>query len=598
MYRKDTRKFIKPKYKITQDDVNLTFLKLLGTKQLDKITVDNSRYYEKLIVSTLFDPNVLKTYTNSLEESNYPVTSGLINIIKQNYYVNGKIPGQIYFVEPGDYYLNIDRNENNLVFQEFSIFNDGQIYENVLDMTGCFYLIHPFENYLKRNILNNIIESFGKERSYIDPINFKFILYNLQSNSLLVDANKYLYNPLSIVNYSTQFVKTELGEKVCGLEFTVSDAITLIVASAMGCLTEVYEIKVFVEVVGSISSIASSNISWDIFYNTYGNVKSDLIFSYNIIKSIRKNFPDLYVFNIFTPQFESILKSNYLIIIEQFKKLSSKSKEPPVNYDVNLWNKLSKLKFQGKIESEFESVLKIDKSSLFILLDNIDKNKDKIKKWANKNLLNGELVIGFLLKLSEYYLTKTIYSNPVLEWAKDFNSNFTKYLSHYTLEEKIMRAFIYGKQNQFSFRLDNGFYKTLINYDIFRCDIGKNKSFSSDTLVNLENNFYFYYSYQEDERISMEIGKSSIKASWISLIEPEWLIPVFPLYFSPTFNDVTMNIKDDGNVFIEFIKSQTMVKIGKKITNSWNQNYIVWDSDKTPILRDFYRSVSKIISVK
>ena len=31
MYRKDSRKFIKPKYKITQDDVNLTFLKLLGT---------------------------------------------------------------------------------------------------------------------------------------------------------------------------------------------------------------------------------------------------------------------------------------------------------------------------------------------------------------------------------------------------------------------------------------------------------------------------------------------------------------------------------------------------------------------------------------
>lgn len=53
MYRKDSRKYIKPKYKITQDDMNLTFLKLLGTKEYKNISINNIKCYDKLIVSEL-----------------------------------------------------------------------------------------------------------------------------------------------------------------------------------------------------------------------------------------------------------------------------------------------------------------------------------------------------------------------------------------------------------------------------------------------------------------------------------------------------------------------------------------------------------------
>ena len=215
------------------------------------------------------------------------------------------------------------------------------------------------------------------------------------------------------------------------------------------------------------------------------------------------------------------------------------------------------------------------------------------------NYFNGELLIKFINKLGEYYLGKTIINNnPVLVWAKNFNSNFTKYLSEYTIDEKIVRSFLFGKQYQFTFKhnLNNNLIQTIMNYDIFIANIVRNKVGNEETLVKLPTNFYFYYNYLEDEKIKIETGHIGIKVSWISHINAEWLVPTFPIFFSPLFNDTIMRVTSDGEIIIEFLNSQTFKKIAKQIANNWNQNSNIWDDEKTPILRDFYRSVTKIIS--
>ncbi len=600
MYRKDSRKFIKPKYKITQDDVNLTFLKLLGTKEFEQINTSNKFYYGKLIVSNKANPNILRTYSNKLDSNDYFVKSGLADVVRQNYYPNNSIPKSVCFFDPGDYVVDLNNNENNFMFGEFFMYDNGQIFENVLDMEGYFYLIHPFENSIKRNILNNIIEFNNKPSGNIKPSAFKFILNSLQSQSLIIDANKHLYNtPANIITPNFEFVKSELGEKLCGLEFTIADAITLISASAMGCLTEVYEVKVFIEVVSSIGSLVNPNCTWKKFRETYGNINSDLVFAYNLIKKIRKNFPDLFVFNIGSQRFLSLLKQHYQTIITQFKKYVQKHKEPPSGYDVNLWNKLNKMKNAGTLELEAENVLKSDKSTLQIILNNIETNKEKIIQWADRNYFSGNVIINFLNKLGEYYLFKPIVDNNlVLEWAKGFNSNFNKYLSEYTMDEKIIRSFLFGKQYQFTFRHNHNHnqIQTIMNYDIFVVNINRNRFNEEETLIKLPSNFYFYYNYLEDEKSKMETNQSTIKVSWLSHIEPKWLVPTFPIFFSHTFNDVIMRIQNNDEPTIEFINSQTLKKLQKEITNNWNQDYNIWDDEKTPILREFYRSITKLIS--
>ena len=603
MYLKDSRKFIKPKYKITQDDIKLTFLQLLGTKEFNKITVRNEYYFDKLIVSNLRNPNIYRTYGSEPDKNHYTQSSGLNNIIMQNYYLNNEKPSFIYFLDKGDYIIDGENNENNFMFSEFFMFNDGQIFENVLDMTGVFYLIHPFENSIKRNILNNIIEFNKKPSNNIKPSAFKFILNSLQSQSLIVDANKHLYNtPANIITPNFLFVKSELGAQISGLEVSISDAVTLISASAMGCLTEVYEIKIFIEVIGSLGSLVNSNCTWKKFRETYGNIKSDLIFAYNVINKLKKNFPDLFVFKIYTPHFESLLKQHYQSVLYIFKKLLSQNlTEPPENFDIKLWNKLIKLKNAGTLEKDIESILRTDKSSLQIIINNVEKNKEKIIEWANRQYFNGELLINFINKLGEYYLEMSIINNnPVLEWAKNFNSNFYKYLNEYTIDEKIIRSFLFGRQYQFTFRHNHNInlMQTIMNYDIFIANITKNRFGEEESLVTLPSNFYFYYNYLEDEKIMIETKQkqAGIKVSWISHINPEWLVPTFPLFFNPTFNDVIMRISSNDDSTIEFLNSQTFKKIAKQIANSWNQSSNIWDDEKTPILREFYRNVTKIIS--
>jgi hypothetical protein len=64
-------------------------------------------------------------------------------------------------------------------------------------MNGTFYLIHPYENLIKRNIINNIIkikrESKNIPINHIPPSEYKFFLRSLKDSfSLSLAQEDYL----------------------------------------------------------------------------------------------------------------------------------------------------------------------------------------------------------------------------------------------------------------------------------------------------------------------------------------------------------------------------------------------------------------------
>jgi len=602
MYKKDSRKFIKPKYKITQDDVALSILGLMGTKSHDKLLIDDQIYYNKLIVSDIVNPNILKTLiyiqnaTLKNNKENYTINSGLCELYKQNYFINNKILDKIYYIDDDDYYIDNDNNENNLMNPEFFMFNDGQIMTNIFDCKGEFYLIHPFENSIKRNILNNIIYHNNTKQNNI-PINkFVFLINYLYLKNLIINTNYNLYNNIILSN-GEGFVKTELGAKISDLEMTIPDALTMISAAAMGCLTEIYEITIFIQILGSFSSIVSINSTWKKFKEIYGNIKSDIIFIYNIIKKLRTNFSHLYLFNLNSSNVDIILSQHYNAELIKFKKLSSYLKEPPADYDVLLWNKLKKLKDDGKLDSETNKILKIDKSTLNIIISNINANKQDIITWSERNHFNSDIILKVLKQLGEYYLTKDVIDSKsdIFNWARDLSSNYNKYLTEYTIEERIIRSFLYGKSNHFTFRLDgynsNNVLQTFMNYNLLIVNINEN-----ETLTNITNNIMFYLNYTEDDKIKIKTGENAINISFINQIEPAWLIPTAPLFFNSTFNDILKITDDNNNISISFLKSISFKRIQKEIANNWNQDFNIWDSNTTPILKEFYKKTTKNIS--
>jgi hypothetical protein len=606
MYKKDSRKFIKPKYKITQDDVSITILSLMGFKPHDEVLIDDTLYYKKLIVSSDINPNIFNTLsiienanTNASENKNYyTIKSGLCKLYKQNYRINNKILDKIYYIDEGDYFIDNEENENNLMEPEFFMFNDGQIISNIFDCEGNFYLIHPFENSIKRNILNNIINCDNKENNII-PINkFVFIINYLYSKNLIINTNYNLYNNI-ISSNEEGFVKTELGEKILELEMPIPDAITMISAAAMECLNEVYEINIFIQTIETLDTLVSKNSSWNKFKEIYGNIKSDIIFIHEIIKKIKANFPNLYLFNLNSRNVSVMLTQHYDAEIIKFKKLSRSSKEPPADYDVLLWNKLKKVKNISTLNSEIKPILKVDKSTLNIIISNINANKKDIITWAERNYLNSDIILKVLNKLGEYYLLEDVIDSKskIFEWAKELSSNYNKYLTEYNIEEKIIRSFLYGKSTQFTFNFENYLYdsdnylQTYMNYNILTVGIKNTK-----TLTNITNNIMFYLNYKETEELNLLTGENIINISFINQIEPAWLIPTAPIFFNSTFNDILKLTDKDNNDSIEFIKSRSFKRIQKEIANNWNQDFNIWDSDKTPILRDFYKKITKKIS--
>jgi hypothetical protein len=597
MYPKNARKTLPPEYKITQEKMEIIILSLLGIKSPETISIPYNKCYDNLIISdkiNIFITNEMTQFTEDDANKNfYTIKSGLYKILKETF--SNKIFEVTFSNQPP---------------AQFLIFNNGQIFDNILDIRGLFYLIHPFEKEIKRNILNEIIKTSNKKVTGIPYRLFQNIIKNLYYKNLIIDPEYRLYNDIYEVDDYIPFIKTEVGKYIVDItntfEVTMNDAITLLAASAMDCFMDVYSIIECIKVIGTLDKIKKKEINFNKFKEIYGNSKSDLLFIHELINKLKKQFSYLYVFKINNTD---ILGSHYDTIITNFIKLSDKSNIPPSNYDILLWNKLIKLKHSGLLNTNKEIELKTDKSTLDILFSNIDKYKDKIKYWCDINYLSYDTIIKILEKLGTLYLNTDI-SNSILKWANEkLNSNFIKHLTNHTLDERIVRSFLYGHHDQFTFKLDmtssNALY-TIINSNKIIAHIEQNMKKEQITLVN-NNSIVFYYKYT-NSKLPNDTKIPIIDISFISEIKPEWLIPCSVLLFNPT-NIFDINSKDaliklnpvstettDGQYKQLYAKSADLTKIQKNQMNCWHKNYNIWDSDETPIMRQFHIGITKKIS--
>ena len=599
MYPKDARKQIKPQYKITQEKMETTMLRLLGMKTFESISTPYDKCYDKLIISDKINPfitNEMKQFAKDhVDDNYYTIKSDLYKIFENTFLINNVI----------------SLNNSIPISVNFLIFNNGQIFDNIVDIRGLFYLIHPFENKIKRNILNNIIKISDTAVSGIPYRDFQNIIKNLYYKNLIIDPEYRLYNDIYEVDDYIPFVKTELGDYIINIidtyEVSMNDAITLLAASAMDCFTDVYNIIKCIDVIGKMDNIKNKDITFNTFKEIYGNIRSDLLFIHELINKLKKEFSYLYVFKI---NDTDILSNHYDTVIKQFIELSDKSNIPPNGYDVLLWNKLIKLKHKGSLNTDNETILRKDKSTLDIILSNIYKYKDKISYWCNINYLNYDIIIKILEKLGTLYL-HTDFSNDILKWANEkLHSNFIKHLTNHTLDERIIRSFLYGHHDQFTFKLDrvstNSLY-TIINSNKIIARIKQNYEKEQTTIIHNYSSFVFYYKYT-NSKIPNNTTVPIIDISFISEIKPEWLIPCSVLLFNPTnifdINSTHVLMKLNpvqtettyGQYKQVYANSADFTKIQTVQMNSWNKNYNIWDSDKTPILQQFHIGITKTIS--
>jgi len=564
LYEQGAREKIKPKYKITQDDFGESLLALLETKTLNN---------EPLIYEE-YNPNKSINYLNDEINDDFKQTEfykkNIYNIFKEQYktiydyqiyWNSGESTEQnevdVLDLRSANRGRSIYFNDNNLLYM--NRIESGYNLETLLDLDGLFYIIHPFENKIKRNILGNIIqfcnfENKLEKKNKLPEYFFTNLLNNQMYKNFLVNINgtndlhslalrrsgvSTSLRSIDSTELNYEYIyKTEIIDyvsktrKLINLnEISNKDLIILLSSKAYNSFYEVLEILTMIKTINN----NIKNLIVDI--SIYNEQDNELIFIYNLIQSFKKSFHYLSIFEIKNN------KTTYSKIInEKIDKYLFDRKiynyDPPKTYSVYEWNKLNYLYKNGKIRNGFNDLI----GEYLIQNDNIDVYKNDIIKWCSYNNINSEIFINYLIKHKKILLefltiSKNLDKNnnevDPLTLMEQESTSFKKSLLCKNEFEHIIRPFIHGYPLNIALKIDSkdNFYKILLsNLKI------KNSN------KNNNNNLIFYYFSGES------LLDNNLEMSLTNKIDIEWLFNVLPIYYKPSNFKNIMIKKTNNNI--------------------------------------------------
>lgn len=528
MYGKGKRETIKPKYGITQGDFHNNFLKL---------AVDNDKGKVKELWPDSENENFIKTslYNN-------------INFVQDK--IKSFYPA-------------------NLLIKFVNVLNikaSGFDHNTLLDLNGNFYIIHPFENNIKRNFFNQIIkyDNMKNNKRSNEQNNYTLEINRSEFSPMLNSIMfKFLYLPIKGTYYKTVFSKKieEVTRDITSSFLEEREAISILVGSGYGVQLEILEIISMLSACSkTVSMIASFNeknkkiLEFDKLRNRF-KTDSDFISIHKICLLLRNKFSNLKMYRLY--QNNNILKKYKKIyddIVNKYKELNNFT----IEYDkiknfIKDYNTLNYIKFNGKLNDNKGFLYWLSSSNIFKneLIDDLKKYEPTIEKIAKDNDLNPqtikiyftnllELMIGILTSEKDQDSNYNIESP--FEWIKSIKETLNKSLDSSDIEEKITNTFLLTNPLNIAIRLDiNDDYYTTINSQ-YKVDVG-NVFRDKNTLVKNLSSYLFYYNFSE------KFNEFTI--SIVTNINIKKLANLFSIHFNPT-NIKNMYYLKEDNKFLYF----------------------------------------------
>jgi len=557
MYKKDKKKFIKPKYKITQEDVSNTISSLCVQTRVLELIIDNI-----MNIFNGLDPELFKS-------------NKLYTIYKSNYSVDNK---DKYIKD----FLDKDTSaKGKILFPYISTYN-GQLFQNLFDINKDFYLIHPFESYIKSNVFNKIFEYNRvinnpqlseldkkkiREVNYVPSEELYYLMNNLLKNKIIV-ADIKLYNTVEDYSRASNdlYYKTELGllrekyDRIYGVGFELS--LVGVYSKIIGVHNETSQIMIFLQTIGNNLDIIKK-------YSCHKS-KSDLIVIYDICKKIKNKFSDLDIFKWLDGTYIENLYNYAKDILSKY----SKSAESKRDYDIDIHNKLTE-----EYENKTDELKKLN----IILNQNIKKlskpiDKSSIKRWCEENYLDVDIVINYLNNLLTFTM-KTI-TNDLKELDIACNIIGKKWQIFDDINDKIIYSWFAGMQTNIMF-YDNNKYSTYIGLFKYNCNnVSYDPEFKTPlTLINITEPIFWYYQYAADPSTKI------IKTQIYSMLNPKYVGKINQLFVAQ-FKNFKTNSKSI-EAYINYVSNNTtdndlLTWSGKDtnnkeiapIMNRWHKNLI------------------------
>ena len=582
VYPKKSREKVQPKYKITQEELSQMYLKLLCSES----TISPDDY----IFLNNYNPNYFNSSSNNFYsniiskevENKQMFKKNIINILRKQYSIeNNIINNNNYWNKK--YYPDIII-KNNYLNRTYT----GQLINALSDYNGDFYIIHPKENLIIRNINNEIIQFTELKQSLIPPNVFDKEIQILQERLILIDTN-YNSNIFNVDYNSKNYVKTDLYKKILELAkiinnklFEYNDYLTIFASITFDCMIEVLSIIILIKTIESINKLINQE-KIENFYNIWyssNNSNSEIFILHNIIEKFKYDNNNLLLFKIMNNR--EIIKevdeivNNKILNFKKYYKLNLNNVPDFFKNNIEDWNLMKKLFNSGKLEKKEG----IDQIKVDILIKKINENlilnKLIIKKWCDTYFINYEYIALFLSKLGEMIIKMETIDLDFLVFINSIKHNFIKILKTNTIKEKILKSFILGNPLNYAIKLDfnNNFY----NLHLFdrKAYIKNNNNLSTSF-----SNIIFYYNYTEN------VNDKNINLNIINDIELDYFTSCLPYIFhKKTFKKI-IPILSEHKSFIQ-VHGSNYDQIISYINNN-SLGVSPWENDKMPIISNYFK---------
>lgn len=517
MYGYGKREDIKPKYGITQVDFHNNFLKL---------SENNDKTNE--ILRQLYVYNKLLKTKNKTKESNfeniYLILSNNIEEIKNNQYLN-----IINLYSMFNYQSILD------------VKNSGFTHNQLLDNQGFFYIIHPFETLIKRNLMNQIIEYNDSKIDIQKKITRSF-------NPMLISMEyKSLYLNTNISKENSSYKKTIYSEKIQEVTRDIttsfldeSESISLLIGKGYGIELEVAEILSLISACNKTPSILASYsktnkkiLEFDKLQHRYKS-HSDVISFYYICRLLRNKLKNLQIYKLYRNKtiFKKYRKK-YSDNVKKFKEEKKFTLEPDKEI-MKDYNILNQIKRDGKINDEAGFLLWLQGSGFIKehFKKDLEKNYPKIEKICESEYLNFEIIKNYFKNLTELIIgiltieketEKDFGDISPFEWTNKIKNNLLLPLENDVIEERILYTFVLTNPVKIGIKMNiNDNYFTTINSQdkvIISPLFNKINTFCTD----IGGTVFYYNLNTKDDSISI-----------ISNINAKTLCKLFPIHYNPT----------------------------------------------------------------
>jgi hypothetical protein len=479
-YPENARLNIKPSYSICKSNFSTLFIDLL--------TEDSLNYeFENVFFPYIQNQDKLATeYIKKIYE-----LAGIMDNTKINLYVKilsiqyASTKYMNYNQIFSDNLYNINLINSSVYDNIIAFSNNGLNYNNLIDSTLSFYIIHPFEyDILKyRNINNRIIDKLfiSKKEELRKEVDIK-LTTRLISNLYVYEIDKYIYKVKMIQYISLIKQKTDklldlslFYPIVIGYKLNVFENILFIVNFLQ--LTK-FDIMSIVDNIEKFNKIFRSNYSdllvinkvFELFKTTYGH----LLFSKNIEYQVDESYKK------FINNFKNYLNKNFQLIKE--------SKDYNDLIDILLKN--NDLENTKEKLNEQNTPSEIPDYVLF-----------EINNWCNMYGINYKSFINIInIYREKYYKYKFIFD-------KDEYNKFIKKLhieDELDIDKNIIKSFIYGNIDKL-FVYENGKYKPYGKYNsITKYSKNTNKKKWISNVIN--NRFLLILNKENDFKKKMTLA--------------------------------------------------------------------------------------------